>query len=121
MLDRVVAATEEAALAKDIDFATDMHVSIGRVEGDARRLTDAVEKLLTSAIAGTPPKGRVLLHASGTTEGALVVVSDNGPGANAKGNEAIAGARETIKAHGGALSVMAEAGQGTLVRIDLPR
>jgi signal transduction histidine kinase len=121
MLDRAVAATEDAALAKDIDFASDLHVSIGRVEGDARRLCDAVEKLLASAIAETPAKGRVLLHASGTTEGALVVVSDNGPGVEAKGNEAVAGARETIKAHGGALSVIAEAGQGTLVRIDLPR
>jgi signal transduction histidine kinase len=91
------------------------------VEGDARRLCDAVEKLLARAIAGTPAKGRVLLHASGTTQGALVVVSDNGPGADSKGNEAIAGARETIEAHGGAMSVVAEVGQGTLVRIDLPR
>mgnify|MGYP000031659300 CR=1 FL=1 len=121
MLDRAVAATEDSALAKGIDFATDLHVSVGRVEGDARRLCDAVEKLIANAIAETPAKGRVLLHASGTTEGALIVVSDNGPGAEAKGGAAVVAARETVKAHGGALSVMAEAGQGTLVRIDLPR
>jgi signal transduction histidine kinase len=121
MLDRAVAASEEAALAKQIDLATDLHVSVGRVEGDARRLCDAVEKLLASAIADTPANGRVLLHASGTTEGALLVVSDNGPGKAAKGGATVVAARETVKAHGGALSVMAEAGQGTLVRIDLPR
>jgi signal transduction histidine kinase len=121
MLDRAVASAEEAALGKGIDFATDLHVSVGRVEGDSRRLCEAVEKLLESAIADTPVKGRVLLHASGTPEGALVVVSDNGPGAAAKGSAAVVVARETVKAHGGALSVMAEAGQGTLVRIDLPR
>ena len=50
-----------------------------------------------------------------------MVVSDNGPGAEAKGGAAVVAARETVKAHGGVLSVMAEAGQGTLVRIDLPR
>ena len=121
MLDRAVAATEDVALAKGIDFATDLHVSVGRVEGDARRLCEAVEKLLIHAIDETPVKGRVLLHASGTTEGALIVVSDNGPGAEAKGDAAVIAARETVKAHGGAVSVMAEAGQGTLVRIDLPR
>jgi signal transduction histidine kinase len=123
MLDRAVAANEEAALAKKIDFATDLHVSVGRVEGDGRRLCNAVEALLASAIQNTPEQGRVLLHASGTTEGALLVVSDNGLGSKETGKEnpAITAARETIKAHGGALSVMAEAGQGTLVRIDLPR
>jgi signal transduction histidine kinase len=123
MLDRAVAANEETALAKKIDFATDLHASVGRVEGDGRRLCNAVEALLASAIQNTPEQGRVLLHASGTTEGALLVVSDNGPGAKetGKANPAIIAARETVKAHGGALSVMAEAGQGTLVRIDLPR
>ena len=121
MLDRAVASNEEAALVKDIDFATDLHVSIGRVEGDARRLCEAVEKLLGNAIAQTPAKGRVLLHASGTTEGALIVVSDNGPGDEAGVSGTITSARESIKVHGGALSVMAKAGQGTLVRIDLPR
>ena len=95
--------------------------SIGRVEGDARRLCEAVEKLLGNAIAQTPAKGRVLLHASGTTEGALIVVSDNGPGDEAGVSGTITSARESIKVHGGALSVMAKAGQGTLVRIDLPR
>ncbi|UVO53554.1 PAS domain-containing sensor histidine kinase [Sphingomonas sp. SUN039] len=121
MLDRAVAASEDVALAKGIDFATDLHVSVGRVEGDARRLCEAVEKLLLHAVDATPPKGRVLLHASGTTEGALIVVSDNGPGTDDGDTPALAAPRDTIKAHGGALSVMAEAGQGTLVRIDLPR
>jgi signal transduction histidine kinase len=48
-------------------------------------------------------------------------VSDNGPGKSGARDPAFAGPRETVKAHGGALSVIAEAGQGTLVRIDLPR
>jgi signal transduction histidine kinase len=121
MLDRAVAANEESALAKNIDLATDLHASVGRVEGDGRQLCTAIETLLSSAIMHTPEQGRVLLHASGTTEGALLVVSDNGPGAAGKESPAVIAARETVNAHGGALSLMSEAGQGTMVRIDLPR
>ena len=48
--------------------------------GDEKRLKNAVSHLLDNAIAYTPEGGRVLLHASGDDNAALIAVSDNGPG-----------------------------------------
>ena len=120
LLDTVVANSEAAAAGRDIDFVTDLQPSTGRVEGDARRLRSAIEALIDEAIAHTPVGGRVLLHASGRTEAALVVVSDNGSGAE-PATTTITDVRQTIAAHGGAVTAMREAGQGSAVRIDLPR
>ncbi len=131
LLDGAVAQAEGDAAIKSIDLATDLRVSVGRVEGDSTRLRAAVDRLLGNAIADTPNKGRVLLHASGTPEAALIVVSDNGPGLDDKarkaalsarnGNPGLLAALSDIRAHGGALTLMSEPGQGSAVRIDLPR
>lgn len=131
LLDGAVAQAEGDAAAKSIDLATDLRVSVGRVEGDAARLRGAIDRLLVNAIRETPEKGRVLLHASGTPEGALIVVSDNGRGLDEKarkaalsakgGAPALVAARGDVEAHGGALTLMSEPGQGSAVRIDLPR
>ena len=122
LLDLVVSGCEAAARGRTIDLVTDFHASVGRVEGDARQLRAAIEALLGAAIASTPSQGRVLLHASGRTEAALIVVSDNGPGTKKAIDPAVVGAaKRTVTAHNGALSVMREAGQGTTIRIDLPR
>src|SRR3546814_9203058 len=65
----------------------------------------------------------------------LIVVSDNGPGmpdavaavtegqqaGTATGGIGLALARQLVAAHGGTMEVMSEKGQGTLVRITLPR
>ena len=78
---------------------------------------------------------RVLLHADGDARRVDIIVSDNGPGmpetaaAVAKGGQAgtatggigLALARQLVAAHGGTMEVMSEEGQGTLVRISLPR
>ena len=77
-----------------------------------------IASLLSAAIGSTQEGGRILLHASGTPESALIVVSDNGPGIDADEAREV---RLTVEAHGGVFTQMAEAGQGTATKIELPR
>ena len=121
-IDAAVSAAEQAAQAKRIDLATDLHASAGRVEGEPKRLREVFDLLLAAAIGDTPEEGRVLVHASGKTHGAMVVVSDNGAGIAPEGGDGgIDAARLTVEAHGGELTLLREEGAGTAVRIDLPR
>ena len=118
ILDSIAAEYDAAAKAKTQEFVTDFEAGVGRVEGDAKRLRQAIGSLLETAIAQTPVDGRILLHASGTPLGAIIVVSDNSPG------DVSADARDVrviVEAHGGTFTRMAEAGQGTATKIELPR
>jgi signal transduction histidine kinase len=130
--------------AKSIDFEFAIEPSVGTLQGDAKRLRQALDHLLRNALTYTPNKGRVLLHASGNDDHALIVVSDNGPGmddaqqakaldrfsrigvADGRGGDASLGlglplARQFVEAHGGTLTLLSEPGQGTAVKIELPR
>ena len=136
--DRVRASAER----RRIDFAVEVARSAGRVTGDARRLREAVEHLLRHAIAAVPEGGRVLLHADGSATAARVVVSDNGPGMDAaaqahafdrfaepgiqpSGERALGLglplAKQFVEAHGGTVTLLSEAGEGTLITVELPR
>jgi signal transduction histidine kinase len=129
------------ARERGIDFAMEIASSTGAVQGDARRLQQAIEHLLRHAIAGTPEKGRVLLHTDGGAGSARVVVSDDGPGMSAdaaahaferagEGPALSANpglslglplAREVIEAHGGTIELLSEPGEGTVIIAELPR
>lgn len=144
----LVQAAADAAMgrahARSIDFATDIGASAGSVSGDPKRLREALDHLIENAMTYTPERGRVLLHASGDAAGASIVVSDNGPGMDAgemaravdrfsrlgdpeaRDENGALGlglplARQFVEAMGGTLTLMSEPGQGTAVRIDLPR
>lgn len=127
---------------KRIDFDVQIAPSVGSVQGDARRLRQVLDHLLRNAIAYTPVEGRVLLFADGGEGAARIVVSDNGPGMDAKAQArafdrfsradgdrddspslglGLPLARQFVEAHGGALSLLSEPGQGTAVSVDLPR
>ncbi len=131
IVDAAIASFEDVAQSKQIDFASDLHASVGRVEGDGRGLREAVAILVENALHHTPDRGRVLLHASGTADNAQIVVSDNGPGLGKAAQAAAFGtsadptrlrnARLTVEAHGGTLTLLSEPGQGTAVQIDLRR
>lgn len=130
------------ALEKQIDFAVEIDPAVGGVSGDARRLRQVVDHLLENSLAYTPGGGRILLHAEGDGERAVIIVSDNGPGmdmaqqtaaldrfsrvSEGRNDELALGlglplAKQFVEAHGGSLSLVSEPGQGTLVRIELPR
>ncbi|MBN8843696.1 MAG: PAS-domain containing protein [Sphingomonadales bacterium] len=139
LLEKALADAKGFADAEKIELAGQLSAALGTIEGDAPRLSRLVAGLLDNAIRFTAPTrrtgGRVLLHADGDAKGVEIVVSDNGPGmpdtvtAITKGQQAgtqsggigLALARQLVAAHGGTMEVMSEKGQGTLVRIILPR
>ncbi|WP_137754042.1 PAS domain-containing sensor histidine kinase [Sphingopyxis sp. L1A2A] len=139
LLDRALADAKALAAAEKIELVGNIAPDLGRIDGDAPRLSRLVAGLLDNAVRYTAPTrkigGRVLLHAAGDARGVDIIVSDNGPGmpeavaAVTKGQQAgtasggigLALARQLVAAHGGTMEVVSEAGQGTLVRISLPR
>lgn len=139
LLNRALGDAQAFADAEGIELVGNLSDRIGSIAGDAPRLSRLVAGLLDNAIRYTAPSrkkgGRVLLHTDGDAKGIDIIVSDNGPGmpdavaAVTKGQQAgtqsggigLALARQLVAAHGGTMEVVSEKGQGTLVRISLPR
>ena len=139
LLDGALTDARAIAAAEKVELVGNISPDLGRIDGDAPRLSRLVAGLLDNAVRYTAPTrksgGRVLLHATGDAHGIDIIVSDNGPGmpeavaAVTKGQQAgtasggigLALARQLVAAHGGSMEVLSEAGQGTLVRISLPR
>ena len=129
------------ATAKGIDLAISLHETLGKVEGDSRRIGQALDHLLENAVCYSGRGARVLLHGDGSSDSARLVVYDNGPGISAKrratifdaaaraeqarsGEKAGIGlplAKQFAEAHGGTLQLVSEPGQGTMAVIELPR
>jgi signal transduction histidine kinase len=132
---------------RSIDFAVEIDPSVGAITGDRRRLAQALGNVLSNAFLYTDEGGRVLLHADGEDGEARIVISDNGRGiapadqarvfdrfhrtADGAGGEGGEGepavglglplARQFVEAHGGAIELHSELGEGTAVIIRLPR
>ncbi len=113
---------------------------LGTIDGDPRRLREALRHLLGNACRHTPPGGRILLHGEGNRRSATITVSDNGSGiapddqvrvfdrfhAAAGGGTMSVGlglplTRQFVEAHGGTVELLSEPGIGTSVTIRLPR
>jgi signal transduction histidine kinase len=138
---QIFARVKPDADAKTIDLAVDLKPTLGKITGDARRIGQALHRLLENAIRYSPEGGRVLLHGDGREKTARLVVSDNGPGMDtraqarafdrfSRADQARRGealglglplARQMIEAHGGTLTLISEVGQGTVVTLDIPR
>lgn len=130
-----------AAAAKKIELVVDIKPSTGRVMADEKRLAQALDKLMENAVRVVAEGGRISLHSDGQVGGARLIVSDNGPGMDAKTqarafdrfsrmNDAERGdaqglglplARQLVEAHGGTLSLISEPGEGTVFTMELPR
>jgi len=141
LLRRIAGEIEAQAAARDVTLALDIPDEIGAVSGDARRLHQAIEHIVDNAVRYVDGGGRVLIHAEGSSDAVRIVVSDNGPGIDAKtqvrlfdafarfgrgadGRASGVGlplARQLVEAHGGSVALMSEPGQGTIVTVDLPR
>ncbi len=117
LLDGLLAEHHDAARARQQDLVRDVANDIGRVAIDGKALSAVLAGLLQRAIADTGAAGRVLLHASIIDSGVQIVVSDNGPGTGGDLSEA----RTLVDALGATMTVMAQAGEGTVVQIVLPR
>jgi len=135
-------AHASAAAERAIEFVVRVEPSVGTIDGDAKRVSQAIGHLLRHAIATTPAGGRILLHADGTDDTARIIVSDDGPGMSeeeaarafdrfaraevARGEDRALGlglplAKQFVEAHGGQVSIESEPGVGTLLTIMLPR
>ena len=139
LLDKALADAKPLAAGEKIELVGNLSDKLGSIEGDAPRLSRLVAGLLDNAIRFTSPTrrsgGRVLLHADGDAKTVEIVVSDNGPGmpeavaavtqgqqaGTSSGGIGLALARQLVAAHGGTMEVMSEKGQGTMVRVSLPR
>lgn len=129
------------ASAKKIELVVDIKPSTGRIMADEKRLAQALDKIMDNAVRVVPEGGRISLHADGQVGGARLIVSDNGPGMDAKSqarafdrfsrmNDTGRGdaqglglplARQLVEAHGGSLSLISEPGEGTVFTMELPR
>ncbi|WP_052072308.1 PAS domain-containing sensor histidine kinase [Sphingopyxis sp. MWB1] len=127
------------AAAEKVELVGELAADLGTVMGDPARLGRLFAGLIDNGIRYTAPvrrgSARVLLHAAAIDEGVEIIVSDNGPGlpdtvaAVTQGQQAgttaggigLALSRQLVTAHGGTMEVLTEKGQGTLVRIRLPR
>lgn len=138
-LARLVDEALEALEAK----AADAGVKLGRsgpgarVEGDARRLKEALLHLVKNAIEASPRLGSVDVSVGPCDDGAEVTIRDRGCGiaphdlprvgtpfftTRAEGTGlGVVLARAAVQQHGGALRIASEAGAGTAVTMKLPR
>jgi signal transduction histidine kinase len=128
------AATNE----RGVTLTVDVQESAGTLEGDEKRLSQAMGQLLDNAVVHGREGGAVLLHASGDRQNVMLVVSDDGPGMDARTQAAafdgfarsqaegaqglgLPLAKQLAESHGGKLSLESRVGEGTTVTIRLPR
>jgi len=131
---------ELAAQAKGLRVAIDAESST--LQADPEKLRSIVDNLIGNAVKFTPAGGSVSVFARASGDQALIDVIDSGPGVPAEERESIfdsffrgrarssarvegsglglAIAREFAEAHGGRISVLAEASGGHF-RVALPR
>ena len=107
------------------------------VEADPRRLKEALLNLVANAIEATPPGGEVDVAVRPAGDEAEIVIRDTGRGMEAETLRRLGTpffttrdegtglgvvlARSVIAQHGGSLRYESEPGQGTRVRVALPR
>ena len=106
------------------------------VEGDPRRLEEALVNLVANGIEATPPGGEVVVEVRPDSDRIEILVRDTGCGISPETLSrlgtpffttreegtglGVALARSTIALHGGSLSYESEPGKGTTVRARLP-
>jgi two-component system sensor histidine kinase GlrK len=140
LLQEAMRAHELAAQAKGLHV--ELHAQSATVEADPEKLRSVVDNLIGNAVKFTPAGGNVSVLARSNGEQALIDVIDSGPGVpaeerdsifdsffrgRARGHARVEGsglglaiAREFVEAHGGKISVLAEA-RGGHFRVALPR
>ncbi|WP_242343002.1 ATP-binding protein [Anaeromyxobacter terrae] len=106
------------------------------VDGDPRRLKEALLNLVANAIEATPPGGEVVVEVRQTGDAAEIAVRDTGRGMSSETlarlgtpffttredgtGLGVVLARAVIADHGGSLQYESEPGRGTTVRAILP-
>jgi signal transduction histidine kinase len=130
LLRDAVAAIQAEATARDVTITLDARGTLGQISGDAKRLRQAVDQMLIAAMGSfadshyRPVGGRrIFVHGEGDAATAQVVVSDNGPGTDPQGTQAVgvALARQLVAAHDGQFEQVTRPGEGAMLAAALPR
>jgi signal transduction histidine kinase len=136
----VAAMATDAAQTRGLSLEVAVEESAGAVEGDERRLKQAIYNLLTNAIRFTPAGGRIELTATGNARNVVMRVIDTGVGIPEaeqeivferfrKGSNAgpqgvglgLSLVRQFVDLHGGSVELKSRVGGGTTVTVRLPR
>jgi signal transduction histidine kinase len=132
--------TYERARERNVGFRLDVPADIGSMEGDPRRLKQALFNLLSNAFKFTPAGGEVALAARREQGGITLSVSDTGPGVPPEDRDRIfnkfergagkprnggigiglALVKSIVELHGGRIELDSVAGIGTAVMCFLP-
>src|SRR6516165_9070972 len=137
MLQCVLTLTRERARNRDLELDLRCPPEIGVIEGDERRLKQALFNLISNAVKFTPPGGAVRLEAARDEEALLLTVADTGVGIPLADQARVfekfeRGVRQSgaglglslvkslIELHAGTVVIKSASGQGTRITCRLP-
>jgi signal transduction histidine kinase len=137
MLQAVLSLTRERARSRDLELDLRCPPEIGVIEGDERRLKQALFNLISNAVKFTPPGGAIRLQAARHEDTLLLTVADTGVGIAPDDQARVfekfeRGVRQSgaglglslvkslIELHGGTVVIESTSGQGTRVTCRLP-
>lgn len=135
LVDEVIAVLEARASGLKVRLTSSGAGST--VEGDPRRLKEALLNLVTNALEATPPGGSVNVDVQPTELGAKLVVRDTGRGIGAEDLQRLGTpfftlreggtglgvvlVRAVVHQHGGDVRYESQPNKGTIVTVTLPR
>jgi len=141
LIAQALTAAAPTARAGSVELTGDESVSL-RITGDAGRLAQLLDNLISNAIKFTPAGGSVEVAAGRSSDGVWVEVRDTGIGISAEDQErlfnkffrtraatrssiqgtglGLAISKAIVQAHGGSIRVTSAEDEGTTFRVDLP-
>jgi signal transduction histidine kinase len=137
MLHAVLSLTRERARCRDLELDLRCPPDIGIIEGDERRLKQALFNLISNAVKFTPPGGAIRVEAARREDVLLLTVADTGVGIAPADQARVfekfergvhqSGAglglslvKSLIELHGGTVVIESASGQGTRITCRLP-
>ncbi|HEY3098909.1 MAG TPA: GAF domain-containing protein [Methylomirabilota bacterium] len=119
LVDAAVNAVADEARAKGVDVESAVEPDTVEVTGDRRRLRQAAQRLLETAVRSTPAGGRVRARLSRAGAHAVLAVSMVGASVAPTVGLRLSVARQVVECHGGTLTTVSE-GAGPTLTVSLP-
>jgi len=119
VVDAAVSAVADEARAKGVDVETAVEPDGFEVAGDRRRLRQAAQRLLETAVRSTPSGGRVCTRLSRAGAHAVIAVSMVGASVAPTAGLRLSVARQLVEHHGGTLTTASEV-LGPTLMVSLP-
>jgi len=137
MLQAVVSLTRERARSRDLELELLCPPQIGVIDGDERRLKQALFNLISNSIKFTPPGGAISVEAVRREDALLLTVADTGAGIPDADRAPMPGkfvlgvrqsgtglglslVKRLVELHGGAVLIESASGLGTRITCRLP-